>query len=332
MGFVASQIHVSRPLTDMVVAYDPAEDQLLHRWFFPSKSVQHLTDLIRKRSKADMLRIYETESGPNAKSARVQFRMDSNLSYLAKPYVAEAVMDRMEAQDADAEVQYEIEQTQAANLAVQQSIEYNTVQNILRNTSILTANTTLAAAFRWDNFSSPDSSPVEDLKTAVRSVEMKTGKKVNRIGMSKPAWDALASNPNSLNRMTFDTKSTGAILTPAILEAILDVEPGSIKISRAIYTNSAMGQTATFKSFLGADVVVARVEDPKINTNGLGYEFAWSGFGSDSMAALRYEQMDLGPLGSDIVKVVTVLDKKVTNAEAAYLIKTAVNTSYDSSL
>lgn len=332
MAFNASQIHVSRPLTDLVVAYDPQEDELLHRWFFPQKSVGHLTDLIRKRSKADMLRIYETESGAGAKAARVQFRMDANLSYLARPYVAEAVLDRLEAQDADAEVNYEIEQTKAANLGVQMSVEYNAVQNILRNTAVLTANTTLAANQRWDNFASPDSSPVEDLKAAVRSVEMKTGKKVNRIGMSKPTWDALASNPNSLNRVAFDAKSTGAILTPRILEEILDVEPGSVKISRAIYTSSAMGQTPTFKSFIGADVVVARIEDPKNGANGLGYEFAWSGFGTDSLAVLKYEQMDIGPIGSDIAKVVTVIDKKVTNAEAAYLIKSAVNTSFDSSL
>lgn len=330
MAFVAGQLHVSRPLTKLVVAYDPSEDELLHNWFFPNLPVDHRTDLIRQRSKADMLRLYDLKRADvQGKPARVQFRMDASLSYITTPYIAESVIDHLEAGDADAEVQYEEQQTMAANLAVQNSIEYDATQ-ILRNTAILTRNTTLLTAQQWDNFASPDSQPIVDLMAAVRSVEMRTGKKVNRIGMSKPTWDALAQNP--LSRESVDvTDKKGRLLTPAVLEEALGVEPGSIKISRATYNSAAWGATATYKSFMSNDVVVARVEDPKINSFGLGYEFSWGGYGTDSAAVIRYQDMSIGA-GADIAKVVRVLEKKVTNPEAAFLIKAAISTAFDASL
>lgn len=330
MAFTAGQLHVSRPLTKLVVAYDPNEDELLHNWFFPNLPVDHRTDLIRQRSKADMLRLYDLKKADvQGKPARVQMRMDTSLSYLAQPYIAEAVIDHLEAQDADAEVQYEQQQTMAANLAVQMSVENDAI-TILRNASILIRNTTLVAAQQWDNFASPDSQPIVDLMSAVRSVEMKTGKKVNRIGMSKPTWDALAQNP--LSRESVDvTNQSGRLLTPEILEKALNVEPGSIKISRATYNSAAWGQTPSYKSFIGADVVVARVEDPKVNSFGLGYEFSWGGYGTDSAAVIRYQDMSIGA-GADIAKVIRVLEKKVTNPEAAFLIKAAVSTAFDATL
>src|SRR3954468_14345066 len=124
MAFVANQLHVSRPLTDYVVSYDPVLDQFLRTEFFPRKPVTNLTNMIRQISKADLQRLYDLDVGAHGRAHEVQFRMDQNLSYIARPYAAQAFIDALEQQDADAEVQYEQEQTRAALLAVNNSMEY----------------------------------------------------------------------------------------------------------------------------------------------------------------------------------------------------------------
>jgi len=327
MAFNQGLLHISRPLTDLVVSYDPGQDGFVRSKFFPRKAVPHMTDKIRQISKADLLRTYDLKVGSDSKVHEVQFRLDADLTFSAQAYAAQAVISTLEAGNADAEVAYEQRQTMAANLALTNSLEYVSINGTLRSTAVMTVNTTLGSSARWDNYTSTSSDPIGDLITGCQSVRGYTGKDPNSICFSEWTWNAMAQHPAVLARMPVHTNPTGAILTPKILEEILRVAPGTVTVTARSYNSAIQGETAVYKSFLGSDVVVARVEDPSLSDFGLGHEFAYSGFGSDPVSVIKYPDMSRGALGGDVVRVVSIVDFKVTNPTAGYLIKTTLNTS-----
>jgi hypothetical protein len=120
-----------------------------------------------------------------------------------------------------------------------------------------------------------------------------------------------------------------AILTRKVLAEILDLEGGesAITISAASYNYAQEGATAAYRLFMGSDVLVARCETPSLSAFGLGHEFAFAGFGGDAFAVIKYNDPKRGILGADVAQVVSMVDYKVTNPLAGYLIKTALNTS-----
>lgn len=328
MGFNQSQLHVSRPLTDLVVSYDPNQDGFIRSKFFPRKPVGNLANQIRQISKGDLLRLYDGKVGADGRVHEVQFRLDTTLTYSCIPYAFQAVLDNLEAQNADGELQYEQRQAMAANAALQNSLEYVAVKQILRDTAVMTNNTTLSGGTLWDNYSSATSQPLDDMIAACQLVRMRTGKNVNNISMSEITWNVLAQHPNVLSRMPVHTTGpTGAILTVKILEDVLRVDPGSINVTTATYNSAKQGETAAYKSYIGSDVLVARTENPSLSDFGLGHEFAFSGFGSDPVAVFKYPDNLRGALGADIIKVVSMVDFKVLNADAGYLIKTTLDTT-----
>lgn len=327
MAFLPSNLHVDRPLTDLVVAYDPSQDDHLRNFFFPRKAVDKMSNQIRQISKADMLRAYDLEAGAEGKVKEVQFRTDTTLSYKAIPRAASVVLSGLDQLNADEELQFEQRQTMQAFASMGIDLEYQAVKNVLRSTSIMTSNTTLGASQRWDNFSSSASDPLADLLGAVTSVQAQTGKAANRLAMSIFTWRKLQQHPNVTARLLLNAGGASAgILTKKVLAEILDLEGGeaAIKITGAAYNSAQQALAGAYKHFIGSDVLVARVEDPSLSDFGLGHEFAFSGFGGDAFAVIKYNDPARGVLGSDVAKVVSMCDYKVLNPVAGYLIKTCL--------
>lgn len=319
-------IHVDRPLTDLVVAYDPLSDGFMHNVLFPRKSVAHRSDQIRTIDQASLLRVYDAASGSDSSAHEVDFKFGATLNYSCSALAFDAVLDRLDAKDADSEIQYEQRKTMQATTSMMQKLEHLAIKQTARSTSVLTVNTTVAAADRWDNFPSGTSDPITDLLALRSQLAIVTGKDPNHLSMSEFSWFALAQNPRTISHLSNDSIK---VLTPAILEQMLRMPAGSIKISKKIYTSVAEGNTAAqpYKLFYGSDVIMAVVEDGGLNDFSLGHQFAFSGMGSDPVSVLRFEDPKRGAQGSNIVRVCSVVDFKVTNAKSAFLLKGVIDTA-----
>ncbi len=330
MAFLQSQLHVDRPLTDLVQAYDATQDGHIRSLFFPRKPVSKLSDQIRVISKPDLLRAYDLEAGSEGRVKEVQFRTGTSLTYQAIPRAALVSLSGLDQLNADEELQFEQRQTMQAFGAMAIDLEYQAVKNVLRNTGVMTANTTLSAGQRWDNFASTSSDPIADLLAAATAIQVQTGKPANKLAMCVFTWRKLQQHPNVLSRLYLNAGGAAAgILTKKVLAEILDLEGGesAITITAASYNSAQQGATAAYKLFLGSDVLMARTESPSLSDFGLGHEFAFSGFGGDAFAVIKYNDPARGVLGADLAKVVSMVDYKVLNPLAGYLIKTCLNTS-----
>lgn len=326
MGFLSNGdtgLHIAQPLTDLVVAFKPDTSQFIRTAFFQRKDVSHLTDKIRRIAKADMLRLYDAKSGPEGLAQRVQYRIDSSITFNATLYLLEAAIDDLDQMNADAALMHAQRQTMVANTLLDLALERVAVDQ-LRDTSIMTSNVTVAAGDRWDNYGSPTSDPIIDLQNWAADLEMRTAKKVNRIAMSRQVWNVLRNHPNVIDRFKANDTTVGANLTRSWLEQLLDVEAGTIIVTAGTYSDSTQPNLAVQRSFIGPDVVLAHVEDGGLNDYSLAHEFAFNGYSSDPRVVLTYRDNTKG-LGQDVVKVASIVDLKVTQPEAGFLAKGVVD-------
>lgn len=327
MGFALNGdtgLHVQQPLTDLVVAFQPDLNGFVRTKMFQRKVVPHLSDKIRRIVKDDLLRLYDAKAGSAGQATRVQYRIDSSLTFNATLYMLEAVVDDLDAMNADAALMHAQRQTMIANSALDLALERVAIDK-LRDTTQLTNNVTQSGAAQWDNYTSPVSDPIIDLQNWITDVEAKSGgKKVNRVLMSRWVWNKLKNHPNVIDRFKANDTTTGAILTHSWLASLLDVDPSAIIVTSATYSDTTQPNAAVQRSFIGPDVVVAHVEDGGLNDYSLGHEFAFNGFTSDPKVVLTYRDNTRG-LGQDIIKVASVVDFSITQPQAGFLAKGVVN-------
>lgn len=336
MSFLSSQLHVSVPLTDLAVAYRQNLKNYLWSKLLPPKVVSKRSDLIRQISKAQLLRSYELRSGKGGAVTEVQFKIDQNLGFNCIDYAVEAVLSDTESAEADEILEYEAEQIYHCVVAMETNIETLTIRDTLRDPTKLTQNVTLTPPAYWDNYNSPSSDPVEDLKVAVLKVTLATGNKPNIIAMHLFTWDRIQRHPKVLARG--GVHPTGnAIVTIPDMERILDVAPGTIEVTGNYYNAALEDQTPEYRAMIGPDTIVAYCAPPSDRSFSLGYSFQFNaskvgGSGEivkdleSPLAVYEFPDMGLRDVrGATIHRVVGGLDQKVLQPEAAYLIKNCVD-------
>lgn len=328
-GTNTGTLHVAQALTDLAVAYEPSADGFLRDKFFPRKDVAHLTDKLRQIDKANMMLLHDLKVGNDGRIPETQYRITTDLTYNCQAYGTEVVVGDMDSQNADASLEHEQRQMFHGMNVLTTALEYEAIKNQLRSTSVLTNNQTQTAAQRWDNYTSASSDPIGDLLAARTLVAARTGGKIpNVLGMSEWTWNAIITHPNVLERVKFQTGSSGSILTTKILADILRLPESAICITASTYNSAAQGATAAYKSFLGSDVVMAYAEDGGRNDYSLGHEFAFSGYGSAPVVVVKYrDEKRGGLLGSSVIRIGSICDFKVTQADAGYLFKTVLDTT-----
>lgn len=330
MAFLPSTLHVNRPLTDLVIAYTPSKEGWLRDRFFPRKVVDKQANQIRQISRDQLLRLYPMITGATGKVNEVQFGTDATLTYAATTFALQVVLDNWERQNADSELQYDVRQMDAPLQALNLGLEKFAILDTLRSTAVLTNNQTNTTAQLWSNYNTTSSDPIDDLMIACQRVMTETGNKVNVIAMDIMVWKKLAQHPNVLSRSPVHTATSGAIMTPELLEQILSpwAEKGSVTVTAKRYNPANEGAAGSLKSFIGADVVVAYTAPPSLSSYGLGFEFAFNGMGgTEPFLVLTYQDLSRGALGSDVARLVGAVDYKVTNPKAGYLIKGVVDTT-----
>jgi len=328
-GSGTGSLHVAQALTDLAVAYTPSSEGYLRDKFFPRKDVSHLTDKIRQIDKSNMLLLHDLKVGNEGRIPEVQYRISTDITYNCQAYGNEVVVGDMDVENADAALEHEQRQMMHGMTVLTTALEYAAINSQLRQTSVITNNQTQSAAQRWDNYTSASSDPIGDLLAARLDVSARVGGKPPTVlGMSGWTWNAIAQHPNVLERVKFQTGAAGAILTKKILADILDMPESAISVSTNTYNSAAQGATAAYKSFIGSDVVMAYAENGGRNDYSLGHEFAFSGYGSAPVVVVKYrDEKRGGLLGANVIRVGSIVDFKVTQADAAFLYKTVLDTT-----
>lgn len=335
--FTASQLHVNQALTDIAVRYSPDEQGYLWNKLLPMKVESKRSNIIRAINQANLLRRYDLRSGRGSGVLELQFKADPNLMYNCVDYAAQVLLSNTESAEADDVLMYAQEQIYHCWIAMQIGMEGLTFDT-LRDPSVITQGYTLSASQLWDLPNSPSSNPLSrDLIPACAQVKVRTGHAPNIIVMHEYVWRKLQVHNEVLSRG--GVHPTGnAIVSLEQMEKILEVPPGTIRVTSQFYNKALEDQAADFRSFIGPDVLIAYVEPPQTRTFGLGCSFMFQGAKSSGMYLPSVEEIESpflvlefpdnglrDPRGATIHRIVGGLDQKVLNAQAAVLLKGVVD-------
>jgi hypothetical protein len=334
-------VHVKKRLTDISIRF-PQEQEYCGQDFFPRKNVDHLEDFIVKWNKANIQRLDELAmSAPDdALPPEVELIPDADDSYRCRVYAVRSPDKVITKRNADPALDYDIERSLAVRERLDVRLEYLRVKQVLRNTAIMTNNTTLTVAQRWDNTGSGTSLPVSFVRNIIANLKTLNGGKLpNCVRMTTYVKNAIVQSEEFKDFTKFAGLGLGGkpVGDEDAIALAWGLAPGSVKTSDATYTVAAptvppstatqSAATPVSRTFLGSDVVLAYVQAPGIRTYGLGAEFRFSGYNTDPYSIIIVPQLNRGAIPGEDIRGISILDPKVYNANSGYLIKGVVDAS-----
>ena len=328
-------VHVRKRLTDISMRFPP-EQQYCGGDYFPRKPVEHLSDFIVRWSKANILRIDDLAlSAPDDElPPEVELQLSADDSYQCRVYAVRSPDKVITKKNADPAIDYDVERALHCRQRLDTRLEYLRLNQTLRSTTVMTNNRTLTAAERWDNATSTSNTPVSLGRSIVTNMKLLNGgNSPNVVRMTTHVKNAIVASEEFKDFTKWWLGNSGSvggsipIGDEELIGTIWGLAPGAVKCCDATYNVSAAGATASYRAFLGSDVIFAYVVPAGIRTYGLSTEFRFSGYNTDPYAIISVPQLQRGAIPGEDIRGISICDPHVLNADSGYLIKGAVDTT-----
>lgn len=325
-------VHVKRRLTSLSVHY-PWDFESVGELFFPRMPVDFLTDQFAVWNKANLLALRDLAPvGDDENPPRIELKQDADTSFSCQVYAVEHPGKWITEKNADPSLDYEAERAIELTQALRLRLEYLRVNQRIRSTSYMTNNTTLSAAQRFDNYTSASSKPISTLRSVVLQLSYANqGRKPNLIAGTSFVWNAVSNSEEFKDLVKYTAIQNAAELMKSgdgiirLIEQLIYVAPGTIKISDAVYNVAALGQTASYVTFMGPDVAIAYVEPWGIRKYSFGAGFQWAAYSNDPQAIIAVPRYHNTVVPTEDLRVFTVIDPKVVVADLGYLLKGCID-------
>lgn len=323
-----SDVHINRPLTNVSIAYmQMAEDFVADR-VFPAVSVSKQTDRYRIYPRGFWMRSEMRARAPGTRAATVGYEL-SDTTYSCDVFaLAHPIADQVRA-NADADIGLDRNGTQ---LLTQQALlkKETDFVNDFFDTGKWTSELTGVAAspvagtsfLQWND---ANSTPVEDITLAKRTMRSQTGREPNKLTLGRKVYDDLCLHPDIIDRIKHSGHDANrpAKVNKMTLTALFEVE--EINIMNAVRNTANEGQTDAF-SFIGGNnaLLTHTPMAPALETPSAGYTFGWTGLlGADARAGRMLRWRD-EPIHSDVIENELAYDQKQTADELGYFFYQAV--------
>lgn len=319
MSQLLSNLHINRPLTDYLISLDPGKIGYVRDIAFPKKPVPKLSNTIRSIAREQVLRSYNGKVNAQGRVTRVDFATGPTDTYNCEVYAFEALLDTIEQENADEELQYQLQKQRAPIAAMNTWLERLAIETQLRDTTQFTQYDNVGGDTTrlWSSPAAGNSDPFADLLTGCKIVSSQAQQKANFMLMDHYVWGEIINHPKVQKLVNF--WSNGSIITSEILEKMLGdwLEPGSLHIYRARYNAAAEGAAEAWTSFMHNDVFVGFKDQPGIETWGYGSRFQWNVLaGDDPAIVFEFPTYD-APLGGRVMRTVTAVDYHPHSANAS---------------
>jgi hypothetical protein len=333
---MAATVHVKRRLTDISLHF-PWDFTSIGEAFFPRRPTPHLTDQFVNWNKANLLALDElTPLGDDDTPPNVELVLSADTSFSCKVYGVAHPGKWITERNADPSLDYETERTIQLTTALRLRLEYLQVYQTLRSTAIMTNNSTLTAAQRFDNYTSSNSKPISQMQLIVDTIGYANqGRKPNRIAMTTFTMRAIAKSEEFKDLVKYNVVQNAQLAELnksmqgqiALIEQLIGVAPGSIMLSDAVYNAAAASQTANYVTFIGPDILFGYIEPLGIRSYSLAAGFQWSAYSNDPQAIIAVPRYTNTMVPVEDLRAFTVIDTKVIQVDLGYLLKGAINSA-----
>lgn len=320
-------VHVKRRLTDVSIHF-PYEFTSVGERFFPRRPTDFLTDQFAVWNKSNLLALDELSPlGDDESPPDVELKLSSDQSFSCKVYGVQSPGKWITERNSDPSLDYEVERTIQLTSALRLRLEYLRVNQTLRSTAIMTSNSTMSAASRFDNYSSGSSQPIKTLRAVVNQIAYANqGRRPNRIAMATFTLQAIANSQEFKDAVKFNViQNAQKDQLAALVEQLIGVEFGSIILADAVYNVAAADQTPIYTTFIGPDVVLGYVEDLGIRKYSLSAGFQWSAYSNDPQAIIAVPRYNNTMVPVEDLRAFCVIDPKIIQPDLGYLLKGCID-------
>lgn len=322
-----ADVHVDRPLSNVVTAYVQDDDTFVAARAFPVVPVSKQTDLYFAVPKGAWFRDEMKKRAPGTLSAERTHDMAQD-SYQCDVWALhEKLADQVRANYDDP---LQPEREIAIGLAQAGLIrkERDWIDTFFK-TGVWTSEVTGVDSAtpgggqfgRWDR---ADSTPIEDVRTGLRTVQGITGKRPQKMVCSRAVFDALLDHPDIVGRVDRGQTRGPAMVMRENLAALFEIE--EILVLEAIYNSAVEGGTDSL-GFMAADhaLLLYAAPAPGLYAPSAGYTFAWTGLLGAGAMGLAMKRIRIEERESDMLEIQMAFDHKLVGADLGYFFLTAIN-------
>lgn len=311
-------VHVSRPLTNISVAYLVDERSFIATRVFPRVPVMKKNDKYYTYPKAYWLRSEAQKRAPGTESAGSGWNMDT-ADYSCDAIAVHKDIDDQILFNADVPLNLEREATMwvTHQLLIKREVDW---ASRYFTTSTWTGSTTggdITPAVLWNDAAS---TPIEDVSAQQIAIARATGRKPNKLVLGPEVYDALRNHPDLIDRIKHTQRG---VMTPELMAQLFDVD--EVLIPWAARNTAVEGATASMSFIFGKHaLLVYAAPSPGLLQPSGGYTFTWdqyTGAGEQGMAISRF-RMD--HLRSTRVEGEMTYDMKVVAADVGAFFSSAV--------
>jgi hypothetical protein len=300
-------VHVNRLLSNVSVAFLQDQSEFIADKVFPAVPVKKQSDRYVKYDKAEWFKGKAKIRAAGSESAGGGYTFDNSPNYFCDVYAFHKDVDDDTRANQDEAIDVDSEATEfvTRDLVLKREITWAAKYFI---TSTWTGSSTAGDITPGTLWSAGGSTPIEDIRTQLRSVKKKTGFRANVVVMGDPVWDVLQDHPDFLERIKY---TQVAIVSSQLLASVLGL--ANVYIGGAIQNTAIEGATDALTFLFDNDLLcVYAAPKPGLMTPSGGYTFQWSGRVGGSMRIKRFR---MEPLASDRIEGEMAYDQKLVAAE-----------------
>lgn len=321
-----ADVHVNGPLSSISLAFIQSADAFVADRAFPRIAVAKQSDLYFTYDRGYYNRAEMEKRAPGAESAGANYAI-STASYSADVWALHRdVADQVRA-NADSPISLDREAT-----------ELLTLQGLLRKEKEWAADHFIFGAWtnettgvsgapganqvqRWDEAAS---TPIEDVRTGIRTVHQSTGFRPNKMILGREVYDQLLDHPDIVGRLDRGQTSGPAIVMRDALAALFELS--EILVMDAIENTAAEGATNVHAYIGGTNALLLHAApSPGLMVPSAGYTFTWSGLLGGGALGTRISRMRMEHLKADRLEIEMAFDQNQVSADLGYFFLTVVN-------
>lgn len=328
VGPSPSDVLVTRPLTDVSLAYWQDDDSFIADRMFPGIPSRLQAGTIWEWDRSYFLRNEMAERAPNAETEGAEMALNTIPFGLVVYGLHHDIPEQRSANEEEP-----INSDDAATLLLTQQAKQHReikLKAVAFKTGLWTGQTDQAGvagapgANQFKQWNDAASTPIANVTAWSTAVKTSVGVRPNVLAMGRQVWDALKTNPDIIDRIKYSSgNSSPTVVTRQAVAALFEVE--EILISDAAKVTTKQGQTAAYGFVIGKELVL--YYRPRIaakNMPSAGYTMNWTGYmGATSMGA-RMKRFYLPTKSSWRLEIEQAYQQVVTSAALGAYASTVV--------
>lgn len=310
-------IYVSRPLTNISVAYMNHQDEFIASRVFPSVPVEHQYGQYYKYTKGDWFRTVSQKRAPRTESAGTGWNITTD-TYAADVWAVHVDVDDQDRANQDRPI-IDIDRDATIFVTRDQLLrrELDWVSTYFATGLYGNPDQTGVAAAPGANqqifWNLTASTPIEDIEKQRILIARTTGQKPNRLVLGPEVESALKNNTEILSRILYTERG---IVTRDLLAALFDVE--EVLVPVIVQNTGAEGATDAYSFVQGKSALLAyAAPSPSMLTPSAGYGFEWTGYIGAADRGTRVKKFRMEPIASDRVEAEMAFDYKLVSPDLA---------------